>query len=189
MAGYREMRDRKVMAYYGRNLVLEFQLSREGFRKIAMSDDLREATTAVVRDRALPYARQISPYDPSNKSKPHYRDSFVIRQSSITINDLRRVSSRLFNVSDHATLVEFVNTGSHGGPLRRTVSYLIHESVLAEILAGVEANERRAAVARQPRNRQGRFVPVRSADVPETGTTKTADTPLTERRKRRGNPG
>lgn len=163
--GYREMRNRKVVAYAGPYLIIEFEMDRAGWRKIAVSPDLRDATTAVVRDRALPYAKQISPYDPRNRGTPHYRDSFVVRQGYDTINELRRVSTRLFNVSDHATEVEFLNDGKQGGPLRRTISYLIHESVLEGLLKGFEDRDRQQRNAfkpeQHPRGARGRFIPRR----------------------------
>lgn len=161
--GYREMPNRRVMAYFGKTIVIEFEFDRDGWRKIAISPELRRATTAVVRDRALPYAKSISPYDKRNRTRPHYRDSFIITQGFDIINELRRVATRLFNISDHATEVEFLNSGKTGGPLRRTISYLIHESVIEELLRNHElaAKKKEFNPKAHPRGARGRFIPKR----------------------------
>lgn len=155
------MANRKVKAYHGRFVRIDFELDRDGIRKLAVGKELREATTAVVRRRALPYAVSISPYDSESKG-PHYRDSFRIKQGYVTIAGLRRVATRLHNVSDHSTIVEWHN-GSR--VLGRTLAFLNHESVLAHVMQMVEESAKKAArraqfdAGQHPRNARGQFRP------------------------------
>jgi hypothetical protein len=169
LAGYRELPNRTVTAYFGKNIVIRFEFDRAGWRRIALSPELRRATTDIVRNRAMPYAKSISPYDERNRTRPHYRDQFMVVQGFAEINDLRRVATRLFNVSDHATEVEFLNSGRKGGPLRRTISYLIHESVIEHLLKNHERAQKAKPFDKEahPRGARGRFVPRRSAVKPD----------------------
>ena len=158
---YAGMANRKVKAYHGRFIRIDFELDRSGIRKVAAGKDMRDATTAVVKGRALPYAVSISPYDEKSKG-PHYRDSFRITQGYVTIAQLRRVATRLHNISPHSTAVEWHN-GSR--VLGRTLAFLNHDSVLAEIVRAAERAGKRAArralfeSGDHPRDARGRFTP------------------------------
>lgn len=156
---YSSMGNRKITAYRGKNITIELEMDRAGIRKIAVSPELRAATTSVVTGRALPYAKSISPYDP-NSPGPHYVDSFRITQGYEVIAGLRRVATRLHNISDHSTEVEWKN-GTR--VLSRTLAHLNQDSILAEILADFEKVSKKQAFNsdQHPRGARGRFVPRR----------------------------
>lgn len=160
---FTSMANRKITAYRGKNITIELEMDRAGFRKIAVGPVIRAATTSAVQERALPFAKSISPYDPKSPG-PHYRDSFRVTQGFETIAGLRRVATRLHNVSDHSTEVEWKN-GSR--VLTRTLAHLNQDSILSEILGDLERSQKSKArqgkfdPAQHPRGTRGRFVPRR----------------------------
>lgn len=159
MVSFESMSNRRVTAYRGKNLTIDLQMDRAGIAKVAVGKELRQACTSVVRDRALPYAVSISPYDPKSPG-PHYRDQFRITQTTVAIAGLRRVAVRLFNISDHSTAVEWKNGDR---VLGRTIGFLLHQSIIDDVLARAAAAERRRInqarfnPAEHPRDRRGRF--------------------------------
>lgn len=160
MANYGSMGNRRYTVYRGNNLTVEFEMDRKGIAKCAVGKELRAATTSTVVDRALPYAKSISPYNPNSKG-PHYRDSFRVTQGFRTIAHMRRVETRLHNVSKHSTEVEWKNESR---VLTRTLGYLNHDSILAELArdAARVARQQKFNPALHPRGARGRFVPRRT---------------------------
>lgn len=177
-SGDSELGNRKVRAYTGKNLVIDFEMDREGFRKIAVSDHVRDAITRVVRERALPYAMAISPYDSKSKG-PHYRDSFVIRQGFETVAGLRRAATRLFNTSAHSVEVEWIN-GAH--VLGRTLSYLLQESIIADLeRTHTRKFNRKFKPEQHPRGAKGRFIPKRDTSPAQTPEQKARQAEIRRR--------
>jgi hypothetical protein len=123
--GYRELPDRKLLAYKSSRLTAHSELTRAGVRRIAMSARLKEIVTSIAKERAMPYAISISPR--SNQRHRHYQDSFMVDTTAMQIKDLIRVAARLWNTSDHAAAVEW---RYQYRVLGRTLAYLNHASIL-----------------------------------------------------------
>lgn len=116
---------RRRTVYRGRHCKVDFELDRKGIAAIAMSDELLDAVTEVVTDRALPYAISVSPR--STREHKHFQDSFAVIAGTEVWARMRRVASRLWNLSEHAAAVEFGNkhTGGRGHHvLRQTLDHL-----------------------------------------------------------------
>lgn len=115
-------------AYTGKNVRVDFQLDVAGIAKIAMRRELLDACMDIAENRAMPYAIRISPRSnvhwPSHR---HYQDQFTVKAGSTVINQMRRAAARLWNMSDHAIIVEFGNRATSGNGYRvlgRTLNYL-----------------------------------------------------------------
>jgi hypothetical protein len=169
-SGPTDLTNRRITAWRGKNLRIDLEMDRRGIEKIAVSNPLRHSVLQVIRERALPYAKAISPYDPKGKA-PHYRDSFHIRPSYAVIAGMRRVAGQLWNLSDHSVEVEWINDDR---VLTKTLGFLQRDSVVAELLRSHEARAKFKAAGRT-RDSRGRFLPKRSPDAERSGSAETAD--------------
>lgn len=121
--------------YRSPNMIVRFKLDRGGIRKCAVGPELRASCHEFVTTVALPYAMRIAPRSRrvADPEKPHYQDSFRV-QDVITgkgpeeiVGDppMRRVGTRLLNVSPHAIIVE-VGPGPRRGArvLGKTLNHI-----------------------------------------------------------------
>lgn len=155
MSGFEHMQNRRVRVHTGTQLTVDFEMDRRGIRKIAMGLPLAEATRSAVVHRAMPYAIQISP----RGETLDYVSSWRAQDTQIVINGMRRVATKLVNVSDHAAAVEW-GRGGRAGVLRRTLAHLNSTSPI-----GLEQAARRARwnPDLHPRGAGGRFRPKQQA--------------------------
>lgn len=111
------MADRgRRLLYSSPNIIVRFTLDRKGFRQIAVGPALRESCHRFVTTVALPYAVRVSPRSKRRKDpeNPHYQDSFRVQDVITGVGPdefvgkppMRRVGTRLLNVSPHAIIVE-----------------------------------------------------------------------------------
>lgn len=126
----------RLRSYTGRHVIVDFKLDVAGIAKCAMGPELRKGVTDIAENRALPYAKSISPRSKrrskdgravDSKGRPHYQDSFKVKTGNVVINQMRRVAARLWNVSPQAVVVEFGNSRNGGighRVLGRTINYL-----------------------------------------------------------------
>lgn len=111
--------------YRGRRVKLDVAIRLDGWRRIAVSPKMREATTRVVEDRALPYAVSISPVDQGT-----YARSWGVAQGfewagHAPLPPMRRVSTQLANSAFHAVIVEVGREGKNAfRVLQKTLEYL-----------------------------------------------------------------
>jgi hypothetical protein len=142
----------RVTVYRGQHVTVDFQPDWPGIARCAQGPELKEACTSIAEHRAKPYAIRISPR--SNDNRPghqHYQDSFVVKTGTTVINEMRRVAARLWNMSDHAVIVEFGNGAVPAyRVLGRTLNYLngpIAGVLQSEVLDAYRENRRRAGRA------------------------------------------
>lgn len=157
--GASRLKDRTYTVYASPRLVVRFKTDREGMADLAVGDDLRDTTKAVVERRAIPYAISISPVGDTKQ----YVSSWKSSETHVVIAGLRRVACKLVNISDHAAAVEWVNKRGNGhgyGVLRRTIAHLNSTSPI-----GIERAARKARAKEtwnpdlHPRGPRGRFAP------------------------------
>lgn len=161
--GATDLRNRRKTVYHGKNVRIDFELSRIGIRKIAMGHELKSAVRSVVIDRALPYAIQISPHGKTLD----YVGSFHAKNGEVIIAGMRRVACRLWNTSDHSVEVEWINESL---VLTRTLAHLTHDSRIAAAAAEAAAKAR-FDPAQHPRGAGGRFAK-KTGEQPEYGGPK-----------------
>lgn len=151
MSGFEHMRDRRVRAYTGTHLTVDFEMNRAGIRRIALGPALAAATRSAVVHRGMPYAIQNSP----RGETLDYVSSWRAQDTHVTFNGMRRVATKLINVSAHAAAVEW-GRGGRAGVLRKTLAHLNATSPI-----GLERAARRAKwnPDLHPRGAAGRFAP------------------------------
>lgn len=147
---------RRHTVYVSPRMVVQFEMDRGGIAKIAVGQDLRDATHSAVVHRAMPYAIQISPRGDTLEYVSSWRasDGFTV------IAGMRRAASKLINFAPHAAAVEW-GRGGKQGVLRRTLAHLNGTSPI-----GLEQAAHKAARAPwnpqlHPRGPKGRFLPSR----------------------------
>jgi hypothetical protein len=132
-------------AFTGRYVIVDFLPDWAGIARCAVGPELKAACTDIAELRAKPYAIRISPRSRNNTpGHRHYQDSFTVKTGTTVINDMRRVAARLWNMSDHAVIVEF---GNDQVPphriLGKTMDYLV--GPIVGDLPSVILDARRAA--------------------------------------------
>jgi hypothetical protein len=167
--------DRRTTVYRGPRVKVELKVYRGALRRLALSDDLRDACRAVVIARALPQAIRLSPRDRVNDSDgtlPYVASWRVVETTDVLVG-MRRTAVRLINTAPHAAAVEWVNPDTGRGHgyhvLGRTLAYLDgqHSPSVPDV-------PRRAAwkAAEHPRGPGGRFVS--RSPSPATGDERSA---------------
>lgn len=118
-SGSTDLRNRRVTAYTSPRLIVEFEMDRRGISRIAVGDDLRGACRSAVVQRAMPFAIQKSPRGDTLE----YVSSWRAQDTYAVIAGMRRVATKLINVSGHAAAVEWGRGGS-ARVLGRTLAHL-----------------------------------------------------------------
>ncbi len=157
--GATRLSGKRYTVYASPRMVVQFELDRQGIEKVAVGDELRDATRSAVTQRAMPYAISISPRGDTLE----YVSSWEPVDTYVVIAGMRRVACRLLNTSQHAAAVEWVSKRGFGhgrGVLRRTLAHLNSTSPL-----GIEQATRTARAKetwnpeQHPRGTRGRFAP------------------------------
>ncbi|MER5608341.1 hypothetical protein AB0F93_00095 [Micromonospora tulbaghiae] len=151
MTGYEFMKDRRVRAYTGTHLTVDFKLSRAGIRRIALGPELADATRSAVVYRAMPFAIRRSP----RGETLDYVSSWRAHSTTVTLFGMRRVATKLINESAHAAAVEW-GRGGKAGVLKATLAHLNSTSPIGLAQAAARANWNPDL---HPRGPGGRFVP------------------------------
>lgn len=159
--GTTSLNNRRVTVYASPRMVVEFEMDRAGIAKLAVGQELKDATHSAVVNRAMPYAISISPHGKTLEYVSSWRaaDGFTV------IAGMRRAACKLINVSGHAAAVEW-GRGGNQGILRRTLAHLNATSPI-----GLQQAARKAARAPfdpklHPRGPKGRFTNVRRPPAP-----------------------
>ncbi|SDT74370.1 hypothetical protein [Actinoplanes derwentensis] len=163
--------DLRKTYYWGRNLKIQFELRRGAMRRLALSDELRDACRAVIVGQALPYAIRVSPRDRVNDGDGTlpYVASWRVAEGTDVFVGMRRTTVKLINVAPHAAAVEWINPDTGRGHgyhvLGRTLAHLDGQTGTE-----IRGTPQRPAwkAAQHPRGPGGRF-------VAKTPTATTAD--------------
>lgn len=159
--GPTDLRNRRVTVYASPRLLAEFEMDRRGIARIAVGQDLRDATHSLVVQKAMPFAIQISPRGDTLDYVSSWRadDTFTV------IAGMRRAACRLVNTSPHAAAVEWVSPRGYGRGyhvLGRTLAHLNSTSPIAVERAARAAAAKPWDPQLHPRGPRGRFAPRRS---------------------------
>lgn len=102
--------------YRSRTMVVEFEMDRNGMRKVAGGAELRLAVGIIAR-KGLAYAESIAP-----ERTGDYKRSFDVVMSRVVVAGMRRVAAKLVNTDPAAAAIEW---GAHVGggetPAHRTL--------------------------------------------------------------------
>lgn len=128
--GPTDLRNRRETVYASPTLVAQFELNRRGIARIAVNQELRDATRSLVVNYAMPFAISISPHGDTLEYVSSWRaaDGFAV------VAGMRRAACKLINVSDHAAAVEWVSPRGFGHGyqvLGRTLAHLNSTSPIA----------------------------------------------------------
>lgn len=87
--------------YFGRNVVVEFEMDYAGMRRVAVGAELKTACYLIAR-KAQPYAEAIAPRDSGDFAR-----SFDVNMGHAWVAGMRRVAARLLNTDPGAAAIEF----------------------------------------------------------------------------------
>lgn len=107
---------RGELVYRGIHCTVHWKMDRDGIRKLAVSDQIGDASRDWIVTKAIPFAKQISPRS-SKQDKKHYQDSFEVEKvfvgmppSDLIIGTpfpMMRAAHRMLNTAPHAVAVEY----------------------------------------------------------------------------------
>lgn len=121
-SGPTDVRNRRTTVYRSPRMTVEFELNRQGIARVAMSDPVHDACRSVAINEAVPFAIQNSPHDTGD-----YISSFHVRRGEAVIAGMRRAVANVWNLSDHASRVEYAPTRRYPAGRRvlgRTLEHL-----------------------------------------------------------------
>lgn len=152
-SGSTDLRSRRVTAYASPRLIVEFEMDRRGISRIAVGGELRDACRSTVVHRAMPFAIQNSPRGDTLE----YVSSWRAQDTYAVIAGMRRVATKLINVSDHAAAVEW----GRGGSARVLGKTLAHLNATSPMGLARAARAAKWNPDLHPRGERGRFSPRR----------------------------
>lgn len=164
--GSTDLRNRRETVYVSPRMVVEFEMDRRGISRIAVGQDLQDATRSLVVQDAMPYAISISP----RGATLDYVSSWRVADGFTIIAGMRRAAAKLVNVSAHAAAVEW-GRGGQQRILGRTLAHLNSTSPIALEKAARKAKRKPRDPQTIQRGPNGRFAPARAtpADMRRRG--------------------
>lgn len=154
-SGATDLRNRRVTVHSSPSLIVEFELDRRGISRIAVGSELGDACHSAVVNRAMPFAIRNSP----RGDTLDYVSSWRASDGFAVIAGMRRVATKLINVSEHAAAVEWVSKRGRGHGHRVLGRTLAHLNATSPQGLARAARAAKWDPDLHPRGTGGRFAP------------------------------